>query len=384
MLPLLVYAQDAEDFYITGTVSGYVGKKDNSATAHLVRIYNGETITESSVLNNGVFKFKGSLPEPMIADISLSHPGDHQDFHGDSKRFYLEKGHIQFIAEDSIKHASVSGSPLSSGMYAYQELVDSVRTAYNQFNDLRYSRRSDSLFQAQVVKPTLAKLEVSLDSLRKLFITDNPESLYSLDVIKELVGNSLFDKYRNTLTNEQIEAIKGLFDSLSEEVQHSERGQKTLDGIKGLSGGMVGEKVIHFTGKGLEGENVDTRKLVGKVYLIDFWGSWCPSCRESHPHLKELYNAYKDKGFEIVAVAKEHGNEEKQIKLWREAVEKDGISWIQVLNSTAGTDVVTAFGVVAFPTKILIDRDGTILLRVTDDHERTLDAKLIELFTPAH
>ena len=101
------------------------------------------------------------------------------------------------------------------------------------------------------------------------------------------------------------------------------------------------------------------------MVILDFWGSWCGACRQSHPQLKELYEAYKDKGLEIVAVANENGRGEKA---WHEAIEKDDVNWVHVLNDEGikKMDIVKAYQVNCYPTKFLINRDGRILLRITD------------------
>jgi len=31
----------------------------------------------------------------------------------------------------------------------------------------------------------------------------------------------------------------------------------------------------------------------GKVYVVEFWATWCPPCRESIPHITEMAHAYK-------------------------------------------------------------------------------------------
>src|SRR5262245_9646167 len=41
----------------------------------------------------------------------------------------------------------------------------------------------------------------------------------------------------------------------------------------------------------------------GKVYVVEFWATWCPPCRKSIPHLTELQAKYKEKGVTIVGVS---------------------------------------------------------------------------------
>jgi thiol-disulfide isomerase/thioredoxin len=41
----------------------------------------------------------------------------------------------------------------------------------------------------------------------------------------------------------------------------------------------------------------------GKVYVVEFWATWCAPCKLSMPHLTELQQQYKDKGLTIIGVA---------------------------------------------------------------------------------
>lgn len=43
----------------------------------------------------------------------------------------------------------------------------------------------------------------------------------------------------------------------------------------------------------------------GKVYVVEFWATWCPPCVASMPHLAELQTKYKDQGVQIISISDE-------------------------------------------------------------------------------
>src|SRR5436309_14240606 len=47
-----------------------------------------------------------------------------------------------------------------------------------------------------------------------------------------------------------------------------------------------------FRLKTLDGKLVASVDLRGRVAVIDFWGVWCASCRESMPYLQKLADKY--------------------------------------------------------------------------------------------
>ena len=53
----------------------------------------------------------------------------------------------------------------------------------------------------------------------------------------------------------------------------------------------------------IEGKKISMASLKGKVVLVNFWASDCRACVTEMPALASTYNLYKDKGFEIIAVA---------------------------------------------------------------------------------
>lgn len=68
----------------------------------------------------------------------------------------------------------------------------------------------------------------------------------------------------------------------------------------------------------------------GKVFVIEFWATWCPPCRQSMPHLTKLAEDMKSKGVVIVGVSDE------KVETVRMFLEKD--EWKQKARYTLATD----------------------------------------------
>lgn len=43
----------------------------------------------------------------------------------------------------------------------------------------------------------------------------------------------------------------------------------------------------------------------GKVYVIEFWATWCPPCRTAMPHISEIQEKYASKGVTVVSISDE-------------------------------------------------------------------------------
>ena len=53
----------------------------------------------------------------------------------------------------------------------------------------------------------------------------------------------------------------------------------------------------------LQGKKISMTSLKGKVVLVNFWATECRACVTEMPALASIYNEYKSKGFEVIAVA---------------------------------------------------------------------------------
>lgn len=116
------------------------------------------------------------------------------------------------------------------------------------------------------------------------------------------------------------------------------------------------------------GANLKERLGKSKYILLNFWGSWSGSCTAEHPKLIEMYNQYRGFGLEVLGIAQENGSDRVEMeKVMLASVKQQGLPWLQTL-IPPGRDPshpVIRYIVTAYPTKILIDKEGRIIARIT-------------------
>jgi thiol-disulfide isomerase/thioredoxin len=106
-----------------------------------------------------------------------------------------------------------------------------------------------------------------------------------------------------------------------------------------------------------EGGTLALSSLKGKVVLIDFWASWCGPCRKENPHVKAIYEKYKDKGFEIYGVSLDNSDAQ-----WKAAIAKDGLIWKHVSDHAGwSSSADKLYKVQSIPQTFLLDKDGRIV-----------------------
>lgn len=114
--------------------------------------------------------------------------------------------------------------------------------------------------------------------------------------------------------------------------------------------------------------------LKGKVYLIDFWATWCLPCISEFPGLTKLYEQYHDRGFEILS----YSIDSKRDLVSQFRKDRFALPWLHAIDPELReiqSPMAKDFEVISIPRPLLIGRDGTII--ATDEECR--GAKLEEL-----
>jgi thiol-disulfide isomerase/thioredoxin len=113
----------------------------------------------------------------------------------------------------------------------------------------------------------------------------------------------------------------------------------------------------------LQGENLELSKLAGKVVVLDFWATWCPSCVAGVPELHELVKKYSRDQMVLISISHDSDGEK-----WRNFVAKKHMEWAQYWDRDHR--IGSLFGIQALPTYLVIDKEGVIRHRVVGTNPR--------------
>jgi thiol-disulfide isomerase/thioredoxin len=106
----------------------------------------------------------------------------------------------------------------------------------------------------------------------------------------------------------------------------------------------------------LDGREIATGGLRGKVLLIDFWATWCGPCIAELPNVKAAYAKFQPQGFEIIGISFDQSREQLDALL-----KKEGIAWPQHFDGKGWeSDLAERYKISGIPAMWLVDKRGVI------------------------
>lgn len=126
-----------------------------------------------------------------------------------------------------------------------------------------------------------------------------------------------------------------------------------------VAAGEIGSRLPDFSVKDLQGHEISSSDLRGKVVLVDFWATWCQPCKKEMPGYQKLVDRYGSRGFVVVGFKLDTMRDTEDPALF---AKKIGVRYPLVV---AADDLKRSFGgIEGIPATMLYDRQGLLRKRV--------------------
>jgi cytochrome c biogenesis protein CcmG/thiol:disulfide interchange protein DsbE len=138
----------------------------------------------------------------------------------------------------------------------------------------------------------------------------------------------------------------------------------------------AGERAPDFTLALLDGSQIALSDLRGQVVVLNFWASWCVSCRREAPALQQAWDTYRDSGIRFIGVTYQDAGGAS-----RAFLSQYGISYPNGADPRG--HISTSYGVTGVPETFIIDRSGTVVwVQIGEVDSSTLAQRLDALLSP--
>ncbi len=111
---------------------------------------------------------------------------------------------------------------------------------------------------------------------------------------------------------------------------------------------------VPFSLPTLVGDTVSLEDYRGKVVLLNFWASWCPSCRSEMASLELYFQAHQTEGLTVLGI-----NYQEDMKTVASFVADEALSFPLLLDEEG--KVTAKYGIVGLPTSYFIDCEGRVI-----------------------
>lgn len=355
-------ADDAQGFKIEGSMDGLI----DGAPVKLTCRQNGRNVNLAETLvKDGKFVLEGTIETPALCRLTIMKEGGKR---GDAGiELMVDNSHINVMAShvDSIppsfyvgtrgklreKNVKVTGGRVQNEYaeytaYMYPYELDRLAAHYNLYwaNDIKKMNDAEKKIRDNAFQKALA----AENDARYRFISEHPHYSISAEKWCEILAEPF------SFTNDELNAIWKMVKDSPDRSRVGQLESIIADARKTVKGVQYTD--FEFLAPDGSRHTLSKAMVPGKYTMIDFWASWCGPCRASIPHVRELYNDYKDR-LEIISISVDDEDDE-----WRSAMNQEKMEWKQFHAPKDMRGVVSeTYKCRGIPYMLIFSPDGNIM-----------------------
>lgn len=343
------------------TIEGNIENASDSMLYLEAITLNGiERIDSVKLKSNGEFKFKAQAPAyPEFYALRINH--NRINFAIDSTETISIKASLPNM---SINY-TISGS----------ESCEKIRQITIQQIDLQNKiiaiEKNGSLYPQEITDSIEGLLKTYKESMRDNFIIPNAGSTEAYYAVCQSIADlsSIFQVFNPVSNRDDIKCYAAVANSWDAKYPDSERTIQLCNmAIKGMRDTAPAQQkiieldeskiteagIISIELPDINSKPINIESLKGKVVMLDFTSYGEKGSTERTRKMRELYNKYKDRGFEIYQISLDN-----DIHFWKLSCEN--LPWICV-HETDGS-ATRSYSVNKLPTSFLINRNNEVVIR---------------------
>lgn len=256
-------------------------------------------------------------------------------------------------------------------VYLYEFASDELNEKYDAIVS------DKELNRGQKIEKIQKEVDPYLKPIYKLVVLRTP--LIGTKTLAEITGLPNNEVIRKTKEFTQVLAIadfnaEGLSEKAAEIYKDMISQVKPIiptiqctDPISAEAAMMKNVKGLTFETIDLEGNKI-TSDILAKydVTMINIWATWCPPCRAELPEIGKLYEAFKDKGCNIIGITGDVSPDAQDaLPTAKELISKADCNYTVVQYNDTLKPILDNLS--AWPTTIFVDKKGNIIASSVND-----------------
>ena len=333
----------------TYTIEGNaVGFEDGTKVfVNIITNNNQPKVIDTLIVNSGAFK--GVYPKSELLSINLLQVENTKA----TVLYFPENSNLKAtLYKDSIQSSFIVGSQQNDSYKKFMNQLRKFNKIKSEKSELfKQARREQDGIAAKELQNGIQDISIAENNYKIQFVSDNPNSLFSVLLLTELVSKKeISSADATTIINKYSPKIAATSSSKS---------LKTM--IQAMKKADVGGLAPDFSAPTPDGVQLALNDVLGKYTIIDFWASWCKPCRRENPNVVKVYKEYHDKGLNIISVSLDKAGQKER---WIKAIETDKMNWEHVSNLKGWNEpIAKMYNVRSIPATFLLDENGTIIAK---------------------